>query len=75
MKTDFDPQPLDALMTRLGLANSDLVGASARQLTHKMVQKGRMGRRLTPNAQMKILEALNALSPEKRFSLKDLFNY
>ena len=72
---DFGVQPLDAIMTRLGLKNQDLVKASTEQLTHKMVQKGRKGRRLTMNAQMKILNALNAASPERKFSLKDLFSF
>ena len=68
-------QPLDAVMTRLGLANSDLVEASTDQLSHKMVQKGRKGRRLTPHIQTKILKALNSASTEKKFIAKDLFNY
>ena len=72
---DFGVQPLDAIMTRLGLKNQDLVKTSTEQLTHKMVQKGRKGRRLTMNAQMKILNALNAASPEQKFSLKGLFNF
>ena len=75
LSADLGPQPLDGILDRLGLANADLVRASTRQLTHKMVQKGRKGRRLTPNAQMKILEALNALNSERPFVLKDLFDY
>ena len=72
---DLGIQPLDGIMTWLGLANTDLVRVSTEQLTHKMVQKGRKGRRLTLKAQMKILKALNAASEEEKFSLKDLFNY
>ena len=68
-------QPLDDLMTRLGVSNADLVAASTRQLTFKMVQKGRKGRRLTPNAQGKILSALRTLKPELTIELKDLFTY
>jgi hypothetical protein len=82
-------QPLDALMTRLTLANHDLVKASTEQLTHKMVQKGRKGRRLTPHVKTKILNALHAAlqsrraSPEagrtavpgQKFAHRDLFNY
>ena len=68
-------QPLDAVMTRLGLANADLVKASTEQLTHKVVQKGRKGRRLTQNARQKILNALNAASATERFEMRDLFNY
>ena len=72
---NFGTQPIDALMTRLGLTNSDLVQASTKQLTYKMVQKGRKGRRLTSNAQMKILEAMNSLKVGQVFTLKELFNY
>jgi len=68
-------QPLDAVMTRLGLANADLVKASTEQLTHKVVQKGRKGRRLTQNARQKILNALNAASAPEIFEMRDLFNY
>lgn len=68
-------QPLDTLMEKLGLKNHDLVGKSSEQLSHKVVAKGRKGRRLTLNAQMKILNALNACQTEKKFGLNDLFNY
>lgn len=72
---DQGPQPLEKILTALGIKNSDLVEKSADQLTHKMVAKGRKGRRLTLNAQMKILRALNALRAETPYTLKDLFNY
>ena len=72
---EFGVQPLDAVMTRLGLKNADLASASTEQLTHKMVQKGRKGRRLTMNIKMKILKALNLASAEEKFTPKDLFNY
>jgi len=68
-------QPLDEILTRLGLINDDLTKASTEQLTHKMVHKGRKGRRLTLNAQSKILRALNAAKPGMNYTLKDLFNY
>lgn len=68
-------QPLDELMTQLNLKNSDLVERSTDQLTHKMVAKGRKGRQLTLNAQLKILKAINAGSGKKRYVLDDLFNY
>lgn len=72
---DFGVQPLDAVMTRLGLSNHDLVSASTQQLSHKMVQKGRQGRRLTLKAQQKILTAVLAAKPDTRLALQDLFNY
>ena len=72
---EFGTQPLDEVMTRLGITQAALVRASTEQLTHKMVAKGRKGRRLTLNAKLKILRALNRLSAGKAFGLKQLFNY
>ncbi|MBF0569461.1 MAG: hypothetical protein HQL18_01635 [Candidatus Omnitrophica bacterium] len=72
---DLGPQPIDGLMTRLGLSNADLVRASTLQLSFKVVQKARKGRRLTPNAQKKVLQAIRAVRPEQVFVIGDLFNY
>jgi hypothetical protein len=71
---DAGPQPLDALMQKHALSNHDLVVHSDRQLTHKVVQKGRKGRRLTRNAQQKILRAANRAATAA-YSLEELFNY
>ncbi len=73
--TEFGTQPLDAVMVRLGLTNHDLVAASAEQLTHKVVAKGRKGRKLTLNAQNKILSALRSACPGETFRIEELFNY
>lgn len=75
MDKEKGTQPVERILTELGLQNSDLVEKSADQLTHKMVAKGRKGRRLTLNVQMKILRALNACQPDKNYNLSDLFNY
>lgn len=75
VEKEFGIQPLDKLMTSFGLTNNDLVDASTEQLTHKMVAKGRKGRRLTANVQNKILTALRTLRPKEALSLKDVFNY
>lgn len=72
--SDRGVQPLDALMTALGLKNSDLVAVSEEQLTHKVVQKGRRGRQLTRNAQMKILKAFEKAAGRKA-ALEELFTY
>ncbi len=64
---------LDRLMTQLNLTNHDLVAASTEQLTHKMVAKGRKGKKLTPNAQHKIWIALKSVWPEISVTLKELF--
>lgn len=71
-------QPLDAVLEVLELNNRDLVEASTEQLTHKQVQKARKGRRVTPNIQHKILNALRNCTrddEEKTYQLSDLFNY
>lgn len=68
-------ESLDDLMTRLGIANKDLVSASTEQLTFKMVQKGRRGERLTRKVQEKILAALLTLKPDLKIQLRDLFRY
>ena len=68
-------QPLDAVMNQLGLKNADLVAVSTEFLTHKQVNKARKGRRLTVNVQLKILNALNKKSGDKKFRRDELFNY
>lgn len=69
----MEASPFDALMARLELSNADLVRASTEQLTFKMVQKGRRGRKLTLNVQHKILSALHTLRPDEKLGLKDVF--
>jgi hypothetical protein len=69
-------QPLDAIMTEKEIRNHDLVAAVPPGfITHKQVQKARKGRRLTPNMQKKILEALNAYAAPESYAFKDVFNY
>ena len=72
---DLGTQPLDALMTKHALSNHALVAASTEQLSHKVVQKARTGRRLTSKAKTKILNALHSALPELKFAHRDLFNY
>lgn len=73
---NLGPQPMDALLEELGLNNHDIVAASTEQITHKMVSKGRKGRRLTSNLQGKLLRAVNSAAADDRsFELNDLFNY
>lgn len=67
-------QPLDIIMEERGLKNHDLVAASKDGLTHKQVQKGRKGRRLTRNIQDKIVSALSAFTGEA-YKLEQIFNY
>jgi hypothetical protein len=67
-------QPLARLLAERGLSSKDLVKASTQQLTHKMVARGAKGRRLTPNTQAKVLQALNAATGQS-YALSDLFDY
>ena len=80
---NFGPQPLDALMTELGIGNHALVAASTDQLTHKQVQKARKGRRLSPKLQRKVAAAFKAAiagrphpgGESRDYAVGDLFNY
>lgn len=67
-------QPLDKILEACGLKNHDLVAASKDGLTHKQVQKGRKGRRLTRHIQDKIVTALSA-STGKAYNFEQVFNY
>jgi oligoribonuclease (3'-5' exoribonuclease) len=69
-------QPLDAIMTEKNIKNHDLVDvAPPGFITHKQIQKGRKGRRLTMHMQDKILDSLNAFVKPESYEFKDLFNY
>lgn len=75
MENENIVQPLDTLMTKLGLTNAHLVNASTEQLSFKMLQKARKGRPLSPKIQMKILVALLAVKPDLNLRCRDLFRY
>lgn len=75
MKKEFGIQPLDGVLVKLELNNDALVKASTEQLTHKQVQKGRIGRYITPNIKGKIIRALNSLDEKGKYTVKILFNY
>lgn len=72
---DFGPQPLIEVMRSLGVTSNDLIAACDTQLTYKMVARACKGRKLTLNAQNKILTALRTLRPEAKLTLKEIFNY
>ncbi|MFH1372005.1 MAG: hypothetical protein ABII09_12070 [Planctomycetota bacterium] len=71
---DFGPQPISRILAEHNLKPHNLVAVSTQQLTHKMVSRACKGRRLTPNTQSKVLNALN-IAAGKNYSLCDLFNY
>jgi hypothetical protein len=60
IERNLGSQPLDTIMDAKGLIANDLVSASQDQITHKMVARGRKGRRLTRKVQFKLIKALNA---------------
>jgi len=74
IKRDFGEQPLVKIMALHGLSAHDLVIHSTEQITHKMISRALKGRRLTPNVQSKILNALNKAAG-KQYQLRDIFNY
>ncbi|MFT4638555.1 MAG: hypothetical protein ACI8T1_001876 [Verrucomicrobiales bacterium] len=79
---EYGTQPLDALMTELGLSNTNVVDAAEDAVTHKMVNKARRGRRLSRSVQLKVLAALNGAVKRTNstaealcYGFKDLFTY
>ncbi|MGH8048309.1 MAG: hypothetical protein ACREKL_13790 [Chthoniobacterales bacterium] len=74
IERDLGEQPVATLLSSLGLKSHDLVAASTEQITHKMVVRACKGRRLTPNVQRKILNALNRATAGS-YTLANLFNY
>ncbi len=76
IEMDVGVQPLDAIMTEKGIKNHDLVEvAPPGFITHKQIQKGRKGRRLSMHMQDKVLDALNAFVAPESYEFKELFNY
>jgi hypothetical protein len=74
IERNLGEQPVARIMAEAGLTAHDVVAASPVPMTHKMVARACKGRRLTPNTQKIVLNALQAASG-KTFQLKDLFNY
>ena len=74
IERNLGPQPLAQIMDEHKLKAHDLVAASTEQITHKMVARACKGRRLTPNVQAKIQNALNAATGNQ-YQRQDLFNY
>ena len=65
---------LSEIMPLRGLRGHDLVAASARPITHKLVARAASGRRLTIHSKQLVLEALNRATGET-FHAADLFTY
>jgi len=81
LERNLGSQPLDALMTEHSLGNHDIVSACDEPLTHKAVQRGRKGRRLTTHMQRRIAAAMNKTmklqgkAMESEWKISDLFTY
>lgn len=75
LEKEYGLQPLDKLISDINLKNEDLVKRSTQQLTFKQVRKARLGQRITPNIQFKILKALNGCLGEEKYKVAELFNY
>ena len=74
IQRNLGDQPITQIMEDHGLKARDLVASSTEQITHKMVSRALKGRRLTPNVQSKIRNALNE-STGKTYPLEELFTY
>jgi hypothetical protein len=74
VERNLGEQPIAGIMADRGLTARDLVAASSEQVTHKMVARACKGRRLTPNVQRKVRNALNTAA-DADYALKELFTY
>jgi len=74
IERNLGEQPIARIMVDHSLKARDLVAISTQHLTHKMVSRACKGRRLTPNVQSKIRDALNE-STGKEYSMEELFTY
>jgi len=74
IERNLGEQPIAQIMADLRIKARDLVAISTEHLTHKMVARACKGRRLTPNVQSKICNALNE-STGNKYSIVELFTY
>lgn len=71
---NLGPQPVGAVIEELQLTPHDLVAASPRQLTHKLIQRAIKGRWLTKHSRTLVQQALHAASG-RLVPMNELFNY
>ena len=74
LERNLGEQPIARIMAERELRAGDLVAASTEQLTYKMVSRACKGRRLTPHVQVKICNALNAVTGGS-YAVEELFTY
>lgn len=71
---ELGEQPLAELLQEHGLTGHDLVVASAKPITHKLIHRAAKGRRLTHHSKLLVLDAYNRATGESA-CLADLFTY
>ena len=71
---EMGEQPLAAILRSHGLSNHDVVAASARPISHKLVMRALRGRRLTLHSKALVVEAVNR-AVGASYKAADLFNY
>jgi len=74
IERNLGEQPIARIMLEHDLKAQNLVAASNEHITHKMVSRACKGRRLTPNVQSKIRNALNKATG-KEYVIENLFTY
>lgn len=74
IKRNMGEQPFAEIMVKHELTSHDIVAASTKLITHKMVTKACKGRRLSPNVRQKVINALNKASGQE-YTRKQLFTY
>lgn len=79
IERNLGEQPIAKILEARGLTHHALVEASGGRCNHKMVARACKGRRLTPNTQRIVLDALNAAVADAddavMYALRDLFTY
>ena len=74
IERELGEQPLAGLLQEHGLTGHDLVEASSRPITHKLIHRASKGRRLTHHSKLLVLDAYNRATGESA-CLADLFTY
>ena len=84
MKSDLEvelgEQPLHELMQDYQMSNHAIVAACGEQLSHKVVNKARSGRRISRHLQRKVLKGFNLAGYDLddafyERKIEELFNY
>lgn len=71
---DLGVQPIAGVMDERGISVRDVVAASTEQITFKMVQRARKGRRLSAHVMAKIQRAVSNAAGQP-FTTRELFDY